>query len=91
MKTSILFVIFGLALLFALSAATEMEETDRECGYFWWKCPHSLSVSSISVAADMEETDRECGYFWWKCGEGKPPCCTGYSCKIGLYLCIWSP
>uniref|UniRef100_A0A482ZD06 Delta-Theraphotoxin-Ct1a_1 n=1 Tax=Coremiocnemis tropix TaxID=1904443 RepID=A0A482ZD06_CORTR len=62
MKTSILFVIFGLALLFALSAATEMEETDRECGYFWWKC-----------------------------GEGKPPCCTGYSCKIGLYLCIWSP
>nr|B1P1B8.1 RecName: Full=Delta-theraphotoxin-Cg1a 3; Short=Delta-TRTX-Cg1a; AltName: Full=Jingzhaotoxin-1.3; Short=JZTX-1.3; AltName: Full=Jingzhaotoxin-I.3; Short=JZTX-I.3; AltName: Full=Peptide F5-24.92; Flags: Precursor [Chilobrachys guangxiensis]ABY71668.1 cystine knot toxin [Chilobrachys guangxiensis] len=62
MKTSILFVIFSLALVFALSPATEIEETDRACGQFWWKC-----------------------------GEGKPPCCANFACKIGLYLCIWSP
>nr|B1P1B9.1 RecName: Full=U7-theraphotoxin-Cg1a; Short=U7-TRTX-Cg1a; AltName: Full=Jingzhaotoxin-2; Short=JZTX-2; AltName: Full=Peptide F2-32.19; Flags: Precursor [Chilobrachys guangxiensis]ABY71669.1 cystine knot toxin [Chilobrachys guangxiensis] len=40
MKTSILFVIFGLALLFALSVAIEMEEeeTDRGCGTMWSPC-----------------------------------------------------
>nr|B1P1D0.1 RecName: Full=U10-theraphotoxin-Cg1a 2; Short=U10-TRTX-Cg1a; AltName: Full=Jingzhaotoxin-13.2; Short=JZTX-13.2; AltName: Full=Peptide F5-18.88; Flags: Precursor [Chilobrachys guangxiensis]ABY71680.1 cystine knot toxin [Chilobrachys guangxiensis] len=38
MKTSVLFVIFGLALLLCLSFAAELEDTGRQCGEFMWKC-----------------------------------------------------
>nr|B1P1C0.1 RecName: Full=U8-theraphotoxin-Cg1a 2; Short=U8-TRTX-Cg1a; AltName: Full=Jingzhaotoxin-14; Short=JZTX-14; Flags: Precursor [Chilobrachys guangxiensis]ABY71670.1 cystine knot toxin [Chilobrachys guangxiensis] len=38
MKTLVLFIIFGLAALFLLSSATELEETERGCQKFFWTC-----------------------------------------------------
>nr|P60980.2 RecName: Full=Kappa-theraphotoxin-Gr3a; Short=Kappa-TRTX-Gr3a; AltName: Full=Voltage sensor toxin 1; Short=VsTx1; Flags: Precursor [Grammostola rosea]BAN13490.1 VSTx1 [Grammostola rosea] len=41
MKTSVFVLVLGLVLLFAVSFATEMEESARECGKFMWKCKNS--------------------------------------------------
>nr|P0DM67.1 RecName: Full=Orally active insecticidal peptide-3; Short=Toxin OAIP 3; Flags: Precursor [Selenotypus plumipes] len=38
MKTSVLFAILGLALLFCLSFGVELEETGRECGGLMTRC-----------------------------------------------------
>nr|B1P1C7.1 RecName: Full=U9-theraphotoxin-Cg1a; Short=U9-TRTX-Cg1a; AltName: Full=Jingzhaotoxin-49; Short=JZTX-49; AltName: Full=Peptide F2-41.53; Flags: Precursor [Chilobrachys guangxiensis]ABY71677.1 cystine knot toxin [Chilobrachys guangxiensis] len=38
MKTLVLFIIFGLAALFLLSSANELEETERGCGLLMDAC-----------------------------------------------------
>nr|ABY71681.1 cystine knot toxin [Chilobrachys guangxiensis] len=53
MKTTILVVILGLTLLFALSAATELKDEERDCKGFQVKCKKDSECCSSYVCGSQ--------------------------------------
>nr|BAN13494.1 GTx1-3 [Grammostola rosea] len=80
MKTSLLVLFLGLAVLTVLCSASELANKEL--------VKNVLRAMIVDKEDALQPEERECKYYWGKC-EKNSDCCKHLQCESYWKWCIW--